>query len=102
MVFKYAIQKSMKPSENEPICLISYEITQILLGGGPEDRLSFWKQYREEQELNKRTNFQNYHVQVCRNHLISLKLDLKDPIFYRNKQLTLEKEALGTLSHFLN
>lgn len=88
----------MKPAENEPICLISYEITQILLGGGPEDRPSFWKQYREEQELNKKTNFQNYHVQVCRNHLISLNLDLKDPVFYRNKQLTLEKEALSFLN----
>ena len=92
----------MKPSENEPLCLISYEITQILLGGGPEERSSFWKQYREEQELNKKTNFQNYHVQVCRNHLISLKLDLKEPVFYRNKQLTLEKEAIQHMTDLLN
>ena len=44
----------MKPEETEVICLISYEITQILLGGGPEDRGSFWKQYREELKLNKK------------------------------------------------
>ena len=43
----------MKPEETEVICLISYEITQILLGGGPEDR-----------------------------------------VYYRNKTLTLEKDAL--------
>ncbi len=88
----------MKPKEDEPICLISYEVTQILLGGGPEDRTSFWKQYREEQKLNKKTNFQNYHVKVCRNHLISWKLNLKDPVYYRNKQLTLEKETISLFS----
>lgn len=88
----------MKPSETEPICLVSYEITQILLGGGPEERLSFWKQYREELELNKKTKYNNYHVQVCKNHLISLNLDLKDPVYYRNKQLTLEKPLLAKLS----
>jgi hypothetical protein len=27
-----------------------------------------------------------------------LKLDLKDPVFYRNRQLTLEKEALSLLN----
>ena len=51
----------MQPSETEAICLVSYEITQILLGGGPEDRPSFWKQYREELELNKKTQYKNYY-----------------------------------------
>ncbi|MSP19885.1 MAG: hypothetical protein EXR74_09995 [Bdellovibrionales bacterium] len=84
----------MKPEETEVICLISYEITQILLGGGPEDRGSFWKQYREELKLNKKTDYLNYHTKLCRNHLVSPKLNLKEPVYYRNKTLTLEKDAL--------
>jgi hypothetical protein len=90
--------RGVKPPETEPICLISYEITQILLGGGPEERSSFWKRYREELELNKKTQYNNYHVQVCRNHLVSLTLDLKNPVFYRNKTLTLEKELIAKIS----
>ena len=90
---------SMQPTETEPICLISYEITQILLGGNPEERPSFWKRYREELELNRKTKYNNYHVQVCKSHLISLNLNLKEPVFYRNKQLTLEKELIARISN---
>ncbi|MFM8314727.1 MAG: hypothetical protein ACKOA8_10615, partial [Deltaproteobacteria bacterium] len=57
-----------------------------------------WKRYREELELNKKTQYNNYHVQVCRNHLVSLTLDLKNPVFYRNKTLTLEKELIAKIS----
>lgn len=61
------------PSENEEICLITFEITRIRLGGGPEERKSFWKVYREEQALNEKTNFENEHVRIC--------LPLLGPIF---------------------
>jgi hypothetical protein len=85
----------MKPSPTEPICLISFEVTAILLNGGPEDRPSFWKAYRRELELNQKTNYDNYHVAICREHLKSLKLDLKTPVYYRNGRLTTEREVAG-------
>ena len=83
----------LKPGVTEPICLISYEITNILLGGGPETRTGFWKAYRHELKLNKKTRYKNYHVELCRHHLTSLKLDLSVPVFYREGRLTTEKEA---------
>ncbi len=79
------------PTPNEPICLISFEITALLLGGSPENRMSFWKAYRREQELNVKTGFDNYHVKLCRQHLLDLKLDLKRPFFYRDGRLTTER-----------
>jgi hypothetical protein len=96
----------VQPNETEPICLISYEITALLLAGGPDSRTSFWKAYRRELELNQKTNYQNYHIHLCRQHLADLKLDRSRPVFFRNGRLVTEKEiqierpkALPTPSH---
>ena len=79
------------PSETEPICLISYEIAHILLGGGPDSRPSFWKAYRRELALNQKTNYKNYHVHLCRDHLGSFKVQMNEPVYFRNERLTIEK-----------
>ena len=81
----------LPPGTNEPICLISYEITHILLGDGPANRSGFWKSYRRELDLNLKTNYTNYHITLCRHQLVSLKIDFKEPIFFRNNRLTIEK-----------
>jgi hypothetical protein len=80
------------PGHDEPICLISYEITFILLGDGPKARPSFWKMYRRELALNRKTQYRNYHVSVCRHQLVSLRRHLGQPVYYRNHRLTTEKQ----------
>jgi hypothetical protein len=80
------------PEPHEPICLISYEITHILLGDGPGKRSGFWRSYRRELELNKKTNYQNYHVAVCRHQLVSLRMTLDKPVYFRNNRLTTERQ----------
>src|SRR4051812_48572386 len=73
--FTGSLRESNKaPEPHEPICLISYEITYILLGAGPQDRTSFWKSYRKELALNLKTDYRNYHVSVCRHQLTSLRM----------------------------
>ena len=81
----------MKPSHSEPICLVSYELAQIRLGGGPDSRPSFWRVYREELELNRRTKFRNEHVRICRNVLRSLRQRVETPVYYRGNRLTTER-----------
>lgn len=81
----------LPPEANEPICLISYEITFILLGGGPDQRSSFWRAYRRELALNRKTEYRNYHVEVCRAHLVSLRMRLDHPVYFRHGRLTTEK-----------
>jgi hypothetical protein len=84
----------MKPDEFEPLCLISYEIARILLAGGPDTRPGFWKAYRNEQELNLKTNYRNYHIHVCRGPLAELgdKLLAKNA-YFRNDKIVYETEA---------
>lgn len=79
------------PGLNEPICLVSYEVTSILLAGGPEERSGFWKAYRKELALNKKTDYRNYHIQICSPHLRSLRTKNDSPVFYRGKRLVTEK-----------
>ena len=81
----------MIPQENEPICLISYEVTRIRLGGAPDVRPSFWTRYREELELNRKTRYQNSHIWICRNQLAPLADRLEKVFFYRNGRLIEEK-----------
>ena len=81
----------MKPTETEPICLISYEVARILLGGGPDTRPSFWKAYRRELELNQKTNYDNYHIRVCKEHLVTLRARPEGPVYYRHGRLTQER-----------
>ncbi len=85
--------KDLKPSETEPICLVSYEIARILVAGGPDTRPGFWKAYRNELALNQKTNYNNYHIKLCKDHLVSPLLKLKEPIYYRDNRLTTEKEV---------
>ena len=91
--FTGSTRESLKaPEPHEPICLISYEITFILLAGGPDCRSGFWRSYRRELALNRRTDYQNYHVQVCSRHLVSLRMQLDRPVYFRNNRLTTEKQ----------
>lgn len=83
--------QQLQPDENERICLISYEITRILVAGGPDSRTGFWKAYRRELEHNRKTRYRNYHIDLCRHQLIELNLDLKARVFFRNGQLVTEK-----------
>ena len=85
----------MKPTETEPICLVSFEIARIRLGGGPDERPSFWKVYREEQELNQKTGFRNEHVRICWHHLVSPRLTLEGPVYFRQGRLVMEREIDG-------
>ena len=81
----------MKPHPQEPICLISYEVARIRLGGDPEERPSFWKVYREELELNQKTDYRNEHTRICQNMLRPLKEKLGETWFYRKNGLTTER-----------
>lgn len=82
----------MQPSENEPICLITFEVAKIRLNGGPEERPSFWKVYREEQALNLRTNFENEHVRICLPMLGPIFPLRKIPHYMRKGRLVMERE----------
>ena len=81
------------PKIDEPICLVTYEVTSILLNGSPEERPGFWKAYRKELALNRKTDYRNYHVQICSPHLRSLKIKNPPPVFYREKRLVTEKQV---------
>ena len=86
-------RESLKaPEPHESICVISYEITFILLAGGPDCRSGFWRSYRRELELNLRTDYKNYHVNVCRHQLVSLRMRLDQPVYFRNNSLMTEKQ----------
>ena len=81
----------MKPSENEKICVISYEVARIRLGGGPESRLNFWKEYRAQLDYNLRTDYKNDRIRICRPELMKIDTKPTDNLFFRNGQLTVEK-----------
>ena len=83
-------ESTLPPTGEESICLISYEISAILLGAGPDERSGFWKTYRRELVLNQQTDYRNYHVNVCQHQLTSLKMKLSHPIYFRKSQLTSE------------
>lgn len=59
----------MEPTDDEKVCLVSYKIAAILLNGGPDTRPGFWKAYRRELELNRETDYNNYHVRLCQHHI---------------------------------
>lgn len=81
----------LPPEPNEPICLISYEVTHILLAGGPESRSAFWRAYRREFALNQKTDYRNYHIKVCSRQMVSLAMKLDHPVYFRKNRLTTEK-----------
>lgn len=78
----------MEPTRDEPICLVSFELAHIRLGGGPWSRKSFWKAYREELELNRKTQYRNEHVRICRPVMRTLHVDLSEPVYFRDGSLT--------------
>lgn len=94
------------PGHDEPVCLVSYEITVILLGDGPQARSGFWRHYRRELALNRKTDYRNYHVHLCQHLLQSLKFRLNQPVYFRNNRLTTERaldvssQQLLTAPHF--
>lgn len=91
--FTGSARESLKaPGPDEPICLISYELTHILLGDGPHARSGFWRSYRRELKLNLETNYDNYHVKVCRHELTSLRMKLNQPVYFREGRLTTERQ----------
>jgi hypothetical protein len=85
----------MEPKESERVCPISFEVARILLGGGPDSRPSFWKVYREELALNKRTGYENQHLAICRPMLLPLKDVAGIPHYFRKGKLVPEREVLG-------
>jgi len=82
---------AMPPSASEPICLVSYEITRILLGGGPDTRHSFWKTYRNELAFNKKTQYQNDRIRITWKFLLPLQSKLGTPHYFRDGQLHAER-----------
>jgi hypothetical protein len=83
----------MQPNPDEPICPVSYEVTEIRLGGGPDSRPSFWRVYREELALNQKTQYRNEHIRICRNVLQSLRTPQNGALYFRNNRLTREKSV---------
>ncbi len=55
----------MDKFEQAETCPITYEITRILLAGGPEERSGFWKAYAENLDHNLRTDYNNSRVRIC-------------------------------------
>jgi hypothetical protein len=78
----------VEPTHDEPICLVSFELAHIRLGGGPWNRKSFWKAYREELDLNRRTQYRNEHIRICRPVMRTLHLPPGEPVFFRDGALT--------------
>lgn len=78
----------MEPKHDEPICLVSFELAHIRLGGGPWSRKGFWKAYREELELNRKTEYRNEHIRICRPVMQTLKLERSEPVYFRDGSLS--------------
>lgn len=55
-------------------CPISYELTRIRLGAGPEERPGFWTAYQEMLEFNRATNYKNNRIRICSEQLAQLGL----------------------------
>ena len=95
MKIEFDVAPSQKPEPTEQICLISYEVTKILLGDEPAERPAFWKTYRQELAHNQKTKYDNYRLSVCRNLLRPLESKLTRPWYFRNGALTTEREVAG-------
>jgi hypothetical protein len=77
----------MEPLFSEPICLVSYEVTKILLAGEPQDRPGFWKAYRQELEYNQKTEYNNYRLSICRHHLDEIAPKFAKTWYFRDGKL---------------
>ena len=76
------------PGKDVKICLISFELAHLRVGGGPWGRKGFWKAYHEELDLNRKTRYQTERIRICRPVMKTLKLDLKEPVYFRDGALT--------------
>lgn len=85
----------MVPSDSEKICLISYEVARIRVGGGPDSRTGFWRAYREALDFNIKTNYQNGRLELCRMLLLPLKDKIHQPHFFRKGRLVTERPVDG-------
>jgi hypothetical protein len=83
----------MEPKEDERICPISYEVAFIRLGGGPDSRPSFWRAYREEYALNRKTKYQNQHTQICNRLLMPVREVAHLPHYFRKGKLVRERKV---------
>lgn len=86
--------ESFAPQPDERICIVTFEVARIRLGGGPQDRPSFWRVYRDELALNRKTEYKNEHVRICCPMLEPVLKHFGAPVFYRGGKLILER-AVG-------
>lgn len=101
---KYTLKEGFVPDADEQICVVSYVIAYTRVGGGPEQRPGFWPAYREAQEVNRRTHFQNHRVGICRGlieELFRRYPSMKDePVYFRNGGLA-QARIVDTLKGLL-
>jgi hypothetical protein len=87
----------VKPTPEEPICLMSYIIASTRVGGGPKERTGFWAAYREALQTNRRTKYRNRRVDLCGSFLEELYQRFPEfrqrPVFFREGQLIQERIA---------
>lgn len=94
MKVEFDVAPCQKPTPTEEICLISYEVTKILLAGDPSDRPAFWKTYRQQLAHNLSTNYNNYRLNMCRRLLAPLEGKMGVPWYFRDARLTTERDAV--------
>jgi len=87
MPIEFDVAPSQEPKSTEPICLISYEVTKILLAGDPSNRPVFWKSYRQNLEHNQRTSYNNYRLNLCKDLLAPLKPKLDRTWYFKDGSL---------------
>jgi len=84
---------TVMPNDQEPICPISFTITRIQVGGGPDTRAGFWTKYRQNREHNVRTEYRNERVRLCADQVPLLGLRPGEALYYRHGRLVSEREA---------
>ena len=79
------------PNSSEKICLVSYELARIRLGGDPSTRSGFWAAYREALEHNLRTKYQNDRIRICQAFLKEALARKNESWFFRDEKLVHER-----------
>ena len=87
MPIEFDVAPSQTPDATEPICLVSYEVTKILLAGEPSERPGFWKIYRQTLEYNRVTEYQNYRLNLCKDLLEPIRPMLDRAWYFRDCRL---------------
>ena len=90
----------MDKFEQKELCPITYEITRILLAGGPEERSGFWKAYAENLDHNLRTDYNNSRVRICYQQLKTAGLtDARNLTLASQGPLRVTQEAFLATKH---